>query len=157
MVTVVAVIDQVAAAGLAAEEKQEWLAESLQAGGTTDKCEPGRASGLVARPSGDVTAGSDEDLLVAVVDEVTYWLDAEGEIPVSVAVPRVGDGGVDLVLSLADVSTVEIIGAVPKAAPLHDLRCAWESRSGLAAVAWSLLCGARTAAPAMGFDRCEVV
>lgn len=151
-------IDQVAAAGLAAEEKQEWLAESLQAGGTTDKCEPGRASGLVARPSGNVTAGSDEDLLVAVVDEVTYWLDAEGEIPVSVAVPRVGDGGVDLVLSLADVSTVEIIGAVPKAASLHDLRCAWEGRSGLAAAPWSLLIRVHAQPPsAMGFDRCEVV
>ena len=74
-----------------------------------------------------VTADSDEDLLVAVVDEVIYWLDAEGEIPVFVAVRRAGDGGVDLVLSLADVSAVEIIGAAPKAASLHDLRCAPDS------------------------------
>ena len=71
-----------------------------------------------------MTAGLDEDLLVAVVDEVIYWLDAEGEIPVSVTVRHAGDGGVDLALSLADVTAAEIIGAVPKAASLHDLRCA---------------------------------
>jgi SHS2 domain-containing protein len=70
------------------------------------------------------TAGSDEDLLVAVVDEVIYWLDAEGEVPVSVAVRRAGKGGVDLVLPLAAVSAMGIIGAAPKAASLHDLRCA---------------------------------
>jgi len=71
-----------------------------------------------------IGADSDEDLLVAVVDEVVYWLDAEGEIPVSAAVRRAGDGGVDLALSLADAGAVEIIGAVPKAASLHELRCA---------------------------------
>ncbi len=71
-----------------------------------------------------MTAGSAEDLLVAVVDEVIYWLDAEGEIPASVTVGQAGDGGVDLALSLADVTAAEIIGAVPKAASLHDLRCA---------------------------------
>jgi SHS2 domain-containing protein len=70
------------------------------------------------------TVGSDEDLLVAVVDEVIYWLDAEGEVPVSVAVRRAGKGGVDLVLPLAAVSAMGIIGAAPKAASLHDLRCA---------------------------------
>ena len=73
-----------------------------------------------------VTAGSDEDLLVAVVDEVIYGWTPKA-VPVSVAVRRAGDGGVDLVLSLADVSTVEIIGAVPKAPSLHELRCAPDS------------------------------
>ena len=71
-----------------------------------------------------MTAGSDEDLLVAVVDEVIYWMDAEGEIPVSVTVKQAGDGGVDLALSLADVAAAEITGAAPKAASLHELRCA---------------------------------
>ena len=71
-----------------------------------------------------MSASSAEDLLVAVVDEVIYWLDAEGEIPVSVMVRQAGDDGVDLTLSLADVTAVEIIGAAPKAASLHDLRCA---------------------------------
>ena len=71
-----------------------------------------------------IAAGPDEDLLVAVVDEVIYRLDADGAIPVRVAVRRAGDGGVDLVLSLADAGAVEIVGAVPKAASLHELRCA---------------------------------
>jgi SHS2 domain-containing protein len=69
-------------------------------------------------------AGSAEDLLVAVVNEVFYWLHAEGEIPVSVAVRPAGDDGVDLVLSLSGVGAVEITGAALKAASLHDLRCA---------------------------------
>ncbi len=70
-----------------------------------------------------LAAGRAEDLLVAAVDEVIYRLDADGEVPVSVAVRRAGDGGVDLLLSLAEVGTVEIIGAVPKAASWHELRC----------------------------------
>ena len=69
-------------------------------------------------------AGSDEDLLVAVVDEVVYRLDADGEIPVTAAVRPAPDGGVVLTLALADVHEAEITGAVPKAASLNDLRCA---------------------------------
>ncbi len=71
-----------------------------------------------------LSPGPDEDLLVAVVDEVIYRLDADGEIPVSMAVRRAGDGGVDLEFSLADVAEVEFIGAVPTAASCHELRCA---------------------------------
>ena len=69
-------------------------------------------------------AGSDEDLLVAIVDEVIYRLDADGEIPVAVTVRPALEGGVILVLPLADVGEAEIVGAVPKAASLHDLYCA---------------------------------
>jgi len=69
-------------------------------------------------------ASSDDDLLVAVIDEVIYRLDADGEIPVTVAVRPAPEGGVVLVLSLAGLSEAEITGAAPKAASLHDLRCA---------------------------------
>jgi len=69
-------------------------------------------------------AGSDEDLLVAIIDEVIYRLDADGEIPAAVTVRPTPDGGVILVLPLAKVSEAEITGAAPKAASLHDLRCA---------------------------------
>jgi len=68
-------------------------------------------------------ASSDDDLLVAVIDEVIYRLDADGEIPVTVAVRPAPEGGVVLVLSLAELSEAEITGAAPKAASLHDLRC----------------------------------
>ena len=71
-----------------------------------------------------MTAGSDEDLLVALVDEVIYRLDADGEIPVSVAVRPLPDGGVTVSFALVPVAAAEITGAVPKAASLHELRCA---------------------------------
>ena len=61
---------------------------------------------------------------MAIVEEVIYRLDADGEIPVAVDVRPAPDGGVVLVLPLADVSEAEITGAAPKAASLHDLRCA---------------------------------
>jgi phage shock protein A len=69
-------------------------------------------------------AGSDADLLVAIIDEVIYRLDADGEIPVTVAVRPAPDGGVVLSMQLAGVGEAEITGAAPKAATLHDLRCA---------------------------------
>jgi phage shock protein A len=69
-------------------------------------------------------AGSDQDLLVAIMDEVIYRLDADGEIPVTVAVRPAPDGGVMLSMQLAGAGQAEITGAVPKAASLHDLHCA---------------------------------
>jgi SHS2 domain-containing protein len=76
------------------------------------------------RDSRVMAAPSDEDLLVAVVDEVIYRLDADGEIPVSVAVRPVPQGGVAVSFALVPVGAAEITGAVPKAASLHELRCA---------------------------------
>ena len=74
-------------------------------------------------------ASSDEDLLVAVIEEVIYRLDADGEIPVTAAVVPAPEGGVVLTLALADVTETEITGAAPKAASLHDLRCAADPTS----------------------------
>ena len=63
------------------------------------------------------------DLLIAVIDDVIYRLDAYGMVPVSVTVRPAPDGGAVVHLALAPVAEAEIIGAVPKAASLHDLRC----------------------------------
>ncbi len=71
---------------------------------------------LTARPAGD--------LLVALVDELIYRLDADGEIPVSVAVRAAAAGGVVVSFGLVPVAATEITGAAPKAASLHELRCA---------------------------------
>jgi SHS2 domain-containing protein len=105
-----------------APTREECLAEAVR--GLVDSFVD--AAGVRPRRTAGrhLAAGSDEDLLVAVIDEVIYRLDADGEVPVAVAVQRVGDGGIDLVVSLADVDTVEIVGAAPKAASLHELRCA---------------------------------
>jgi len=69
-------------------------------------------------------AGSDADLLVAVIDEVIYRLDADGQIPVTLAVRPAPDGGVVLSMQLADVGQAQITGAAPKGASLRGLRCA---------------------------------
>ncbi len=96
-----------------APTREECMAEAVR--GLVDSFavvagrRPGRQAGR------HVAASSDEDLLVAVIDEVIYRLDACGEIPASVTVRLAPDGGVVLSLSL---------GAVPKAASLHDLWCA---------------------------------
>jgi SHS2 domain-containing protein len=71
-----------------------------------------------------LTAGSDADLLIAAVEEVIYALDARGQVPAAVEVARAADGGIDLGLRAVDVSTVELIGAAPKAASLSGLACA---------------------------------
>lgn len=83
-----------------------------------------RAAGQALAAGRHLTAGSDADLLAAAVDEVIYRLDAEGQIPVSVALSRAGDGGIELTLRTVDAGTAEIIGAVPKAASLSGLTCA---------------------------------
>jgi len=69
-------------------------------------------------------AGSDADLLVAIIEEVIYRLDTDGEIPVTVDVRSAPDGGVVLSMQLADIGEAKISGAAPKAVSLHDLRCA---------------------------------
>jgi SHS2 domain-containing protein len=69
----------------------------------------------------DLTVDSDPDVLVAVLDEVIYVLDTQGSVPLDVEVaPRTG--GIGLRLHLAPAHEVDIIGAVPKAVTLHDLR-----------------------------------
>ena len=68
-----------------------------------------------------LTDDRDDDLLVAVLDEVIYLLDTTGEAPVDVDVDS-ADGGVDVTFAMADATTLPQIGAVPKAVSLNDLR-----------------------------------
>ncbi|MFC9626505.1 archease [Streptomyces sp. NPDC056930] len=73
-----------------------------------------------------ITAESDADLLVAVLEEVVYRMDADGEIPLVVEVGSIrsaGDGrGLSVRFGMADAGTAVPIGAVPKAVSLHDLQ-----------------------------------
>jgi SHS2 domain-containing protein len=66
-------------------------------------------------------ADRDDDLLVAVLDEVIYLLDTAAEAPVDLELRDV-DGGVDVVFAMADASTLPQVGAVPKAVSLNELR-----------------------------------
>ncbi|MFB7667742.1 archease [Kitasatospora sp. NPDC056138] len=73
-----------------------------------------------------VTTENDADLLVSVLEEVIYRMDADGEIPLDAQVGAVRDaaGGrsVSVRLRMADADTATLVGAVPKAVSLHDLR-----------------------------------
>ena len=105
-------------------------------GATREECLAEAVHGLVdsfaiiagrpahARTERHLTARSDEDLLVALINEVIYFLDVDGEIPLSVAVQPAPDGGVVVFLVLVRAADAEIIGAMPKAVSSRDLRCA---------------------------------
>lgn len=71
----------------------------------------------------DLAAATDEDALVAVLDEVIYLLDTECAVPLAVDVEP-GPNSVRVQLHLAAVEGtdgIELTGAVPKAVTLHDL------------------------------------
>jgi phage shock protein A len=105
-----------------APTREECLAEAVH--GLVDSFAVVAGRPPSGRARRHLTARLDEDLLVAIIDEVVYRLDADGQIPVSVDVRRAPEGGVVVVFALVPVAEAEITGAVPKAASLHDLRCA---------------------------------
>jgi SHS2 domain-containing protein len=66
----------------------------------------------------ELAADTDEDVLVAALDEVIYLLDTRGAAPVHT---EVEPGGLRLRFGVAPVEDVELTGAVPKAVALHEL------------------------------------
>jgi len=64
---------------------------------------------------------TDEDLLVAVLDEVIYLLDTRGLVPVGTEVVAL-DGGLAVRFAMTGAEGVPLVGAVPKAVSLHGLR-----------------------------------
>ncbi|GGU49041.1 hypothetical protein GCM10010274_41920 [Streptomyces lavendofoliae] len=70
-----------------------------------------------------VTECSDDDLLAALLDEVVFRLEVDGDVPVDVEVETV-EGGLDVRMAVTDVASVPITGAVPKAVSWHELRLA---------------------------------
>ena len=111
-----------------APTREECLAEAVH--GLVDSFAAVAGRRPQGRASRRMTARPDEDLLVAVIDEVIYRLDADGEIPVWVEVRPAPDGGIVVFFALVPVAEVEITGAVPKAASLHELRCAPDAAGG---------------------------
>ncbi|MGW1678345.1 archease [Saccharopolyspora sp. NPDC002376] len=102
----------------------------FEAWGTTrDECLEQAARALVdsfvdssaAVPARTATVeldGGDEQVLLAVLDEIIYRLDAEGTVPRAVDV-RTTPAGIALTLSEVDTDQVEFTGATPKAISLH--------------------------------------
>jgi protein archease len=66
----------------------------------------------------------DSELLVELLEEAIYVIDAHDAIPVQVAVARSADGGLVGEFGVADRADVELIGPTPKAVTRHNLRFA---------------------------------
>ncbi|MFE1248033.1 archease [Streptomyces sp. NPDC058741] len=64
---------------------------------------------------------SDDDLLATLLDEVTFRLEAYGQVPVDVGADE-ADGGLDVRLAVTGLADVEITGAVPTAGVWDRLR-----------------------------------
>ena len=109
---------------------------------TRERCVAEAVKGMVGsfadvsavRPTGttvlEVPPGPDDDLLVAVLDEVIYRLDADGEIVLDAEVTGTPDGGLAARLRTGDAAEAREIGAVPKAISLHDLRIGADPETG---------------------------
>jgi SHS2 domain-containing protein len=79
-----------------------------------------------ATPDGDaefhLPARDDPDLLVGVLDEVIFRAETAGVLPLATEVRAADDGGVTVRWHLVSTEAVELVGAVPKAVSLHELR-----------------------------------
>lgn len=70
-----------------------------------------------------LTADSDDDLLVAVLDEVVYLLDTAGKVPIDVEVQPL-EHAVDVRFATTDVRLLSQVGAVPKGVSLEEVSLA---------------------------------
>jgi SHS2 domain-containing protein len=108
-----------------APAKHECIAEAVRA--LVESFADVRA----AMPTESVTLvaeeAADEDLLVAVLNEVIYQLDAHGRLPVDVSVSQPGGGArsrAEVRFAAAPAGQARLVGAIPKAVSLHELRFA---------------------------------
>jgi SHS2 domain-containing protein len=62
------------------------------------------------------------DMLVAVLDEVIYLLEVDGDLVLDTEIDEEEGGWLTARLTVGDVAEATPVGAVPKAISLHDLR-----------------------------------
>lgn len=102
-----------------APAKDECVAQAVHAlvGSFAEFAEFG---GAVPRESVSVTVDptSEGDLLVSVLDEVIYQVEVHGRVPVGVAFDAPGE----VRFATVPLDAVMIVGAIPKAVSLHELR-----------------------------------
>ncbi len=79
---------------------------------------------LVDRQPVDLGPAADEDVLVDLLDEVIYLLDARGLVVTGTELHDEEDGGLRGHLDLTEVEVVRASGAVPKAVTYHGLETA---------------------------------
>ncbi|WP_396446018.1 archease [Actinomadura sp.] len=68
-----------------------------------------------------IGGGDPAGRLADALDEVIYRMDTAGELPRTVRVREEGEG-MRLILGMVDVDRVALVGAVPKAVSMHELR-----------------------------------
>lgn len=100
---------------------------------TVDGCLAQAAQGLVASFADTASAqpqrlvpftcdpAPELELLVELLEEVIYVVDAEDAVPVTVSVSHTTEGGLTGEFAVADRSTVEVVGPAPKAVTRHGL------------------------------------
>jgi protein archease len=74
----------------------------------------------------EVGAARDEDVVVALVDDVCYLLDADGLVVVDVTLEEEEDGDFDGIFFVAPVDAVVPTGAAPKGVSRSDLQFGWD-------------------------------
>ncbi len=78
--------------------------------------------GIVGEHRTRLSSEPEESLLLDVLEEVIFTLDTAEEVPVGADIRSTHDGGLDVVLRLAERTTLEATGAVPKAVSRSGLR-----------------------------------
>ncbi|MEU6256901.1 archease [Streptomyces sp. NPDC047043] len=63
----------------------------------------------------------DDDLLIALLDEVVHRMEVHGQVPVDVEADT-DDEGLDVRLAVAALADVEVVGPAPKIVAWHGLR-----------------------------------
>jgi len=108
-----------------APAKFECVAQAVHAlvGSFAEPAEPGEEP----RPRDSVSVAlddaADDDLLVSVLDEVIYQVEVHGRVPVDISFDSFGPSGSFAVrLGTVPIDEVRIVGAIPKAVSLHELR-----------------------------------
>ncbi|SBT45067.1 archease [Micromonospora narathiwatensis] len=104
-----------------APDREECVAEAVAAMLDVFVDTAGATADATSETRYAVPPGDDADMLVAVLDEVIFRLETAGVLPLASDV-RAADGGLLVRWWTVDADAVELIGAVPKAVSLHELR-----------------------------------
>lgn len=102
-----------------APTREECLAQAVR--GIVDGFVDPAGAAAVRRHEVALRGDRDEDLLVALADEVVYRLDTADEVPLDVDLDAEA-GGLRATLHMADAGSLPVVGAAPKAVTLHGLR-----------------------------------
>ncbi|MEU2615472.1 archease [Micromonospora sp. NPDC007271] len=105
-----------------APDREGCVAEAVAAMLDTFVDTAGATADATAETRFAVPPGDDEELLVAVLDEVIFRLDTAGVLPLATEVRSADGGGLLVRWWMVDTDAVELVGAVPKAVALHELR-----------------------------------